>query len=82
MSFDPYHEWLGIRPEEHPVDHYRLLGIARFESDAAVISNAADYYPRRIKIANDRRKIRMHTRPNVDIQKWLAVLGTENQMSI
>ncbi len=41
-DFDPYRKWLGIPPEEQPADHYRLLGIARFESDPDVISNAAD----------------------------------------
>jgi hypothetical protein len=42
MAFDPYQEWLGIRPAERPVDHYRLLGLARFEADPAVIAAAAD----------------------------------------
>ena len=41
-SFDPYHKWLGIPPMHQPVDHYRLLGIAVFESDGEVIANAAD----------------------------------------
>jgi WD40 repeat protein len=41
-AFDPYRKWLGIPLEEQPPDHYRLLGIARFESDPDVISNAAD----------------------------------------
>lgn len=40
--FDPYHKWLGIPPHEQPPDHYRLLGITRFEPDADVIANAAD----------------------------------------
>ena len=40
--FDPYREWLGIDPQEHPVDHYRLLGLQRFESDVALIHQAAD----------------------------------------
>lgn len=40
--FDPYHKWLGIRPEEQPPNHYRLLGIALFEEDPDVITNAAD----------------------------------------
>ena len=40
--FDPYHKWLGIPPQEQPPNHYRLLGIAVFESDADVIANAAD----------------------------------------
>ena len=41
-DFDPYHRWLGVPPEEQPPDHYRLLGVARFESDPEVISNASD----------------------------------------
>ena len=41
-DFDPYYKWLGIRPDERPVTHYRLLGIAPFEADCEVIANAAD----------------------------------------
>ena len=41
-TFDPYHVWLGIPPKEQPANHYRLLGIAIFESDPDVIDNAAD----------------------------------------
>ena len=41
-AFDPYHKWLGIPPREQPADHYRLLGVERFEDDADVISLAAD----------------------------------------
>ena len=41
-SLDPYHRWLGIPPEEQPAHHYRLLGLAPFESDPDVISSAAD----------------------------------------
>ncbi|REJ98798.1 MAG: hypothetical protein DWQ35_00275 [Planctomycetota bacterium] len=40
-DFDPYHKWLGIPPEDQPPDHYRLLGVTRFETDAEVIENAA-----------------------------------------
>jgi hypothetical protein len=40
--FDPYYTWLGIPPEEQPPDHYRLLGVRRFESNDDVIANAAD----------------------------------------
>jgi hypothetical protein len=40
-SFDPYRKWLGIPPEDQPPNHYRLLGIAPFESDPDVIDNAA-----------------------------------------
>lgn len=40
--FDPYYEWLGIQPSEQPADFYRLLGIAQFEPNEAVIQRAAD----------------------------------------
>lgn len=41
-AFDAYHKWLAIRPEHQPPDHYRLLGVAQFETDPDVISAAAD----------------------------------------
>ncbi len=41
-GFDPYYEWLGIQPSEQPADFYRLLGIAQFEPNGAVIQRAAD----------------------------------------
>ncbi len=40
--FDPYDQWLGISPNEQPADHYRLLGVSRYESDACLIDAAAD----------------------------------------
>ena len=41
-SFDPYHRWLGIPPKHQPADHYRLLGLERFEDDVEVIRDAAE----------------------------------------
>jgi len=41
-QFDPYHTWLAIQPKEHPLTHYRLLGIRIFEGDVGVIENAAE----------------------------------------
>jgi len=41
-AFDPYHTWLGIRPEEQPPDHYRLLGLQPFEDQPEAIDHAAD----------------------------------------
>lgn len=41
-DFDPYHEWLGISPEERPINYYSLLSLRCFESNAKAISNAAD----------------------------------------
>jgi hypothetical protein len=39
--FDPYQKWLGIAPADQPPNHYRLLGLAPFEADAAAIDAAA-----------------------------------------
>ncbi len=41
-SFDPYLRRLGIRDPERPPNHYRLLGLDLFESDADIIASAAD----------------------------------------
>jgi curved DNA-binding protein CbpA len=41
-TFDPYHKWLGIPPEDQPPSHYRLLGIPELESDPDVIDTAAE----------------------------------------
>ncbi len=41
-TFDPYRKWLGIPPREQPPHHYRLLGLAAFESDTDAIAHAAD----------------------------------------
>lgn len=41
-SFNPYYRWLGIPPEEQPPNHYRLLGVQRFEPEPDVIDSAAD----------------------------------------
>jgi hypothetical protein len=47
--FDPYREWLGIEPHELPADHYRLLGLSRFEADPGEIAAAADRRMRLIR---------------------------------
>ncbi|QDT40241.1 Leucine Rich repeats (2 copies) [Gimesia alba] len=41
MSFDAYHKWLGIPPEEQPPHYYQLLGISVKERDPEVIETAA-----------------------------------------
>ncbi len=35
------YRWLGVPPAEQPPDHYRLLGLTRFEADPTVIGAAA-----------------------------------------
>ena len=49
VRFDPYHKWLGIPPHEHPIHHYRLLGVDLFEADHEVIAAAADRQMAHIK---------------------------------
>ena len=41
-EFNPYHKWLGIPLKDQPANHYRLLGVVRFESDPDVITGASD----------------------------------------
>ena len=41
-AFDPYLKWLGIRSDRRTPNYYRLLGLELFESDAEVISHAAE----------------------------------------
>jgi len=41
-SFDPYSQWLGIADPKRPVDHYRLLGVERLESDPRALFAAVD----------------------------------------
>lgn len=42
-DFDPYHQWLGIPPQDQPPNHYRLLGLRLGESDPQVIADAAQW---------------------------------------
>ena len=42
QAFDPYYQWLGIAPKDQPPNHYRLLGVDRFEENLDVIDNAAE----------------------------------------
>ncbi len=41
-TFDPYHTWLGIPPDEQPPNLYRLLGIRAFEAKLEAIEHACD----------------------------------------
>ena len=49
QRFDAYAEWLGIPPHEQPADHYRLLGLPRFEADAVKVAAAADERMTRVR---------------------------------
>ncbi|MFP6764723.1 MAG: LamG-like jellyroll fold domain-containing protein, partial [Planctomycetaceae bacterium] len=40
-SFDPWHVWLGVSPQQQPPNHYRLLGMTLFEHNEDVIDTAA-----------------------------------------
>lgn len=49
-QFDPYYIWLGIPPHQQPPNHYRLLGLAPFESDVKAIAEAAEQQARHIRM--------------------------------
>lgn len=57
--FNPYYKWLGIPLRDQPADHYRLLGIERFEPDPEVISHAADQRMAHIKSLSSGKYARM-----------------------
>jgi len=48
-QFDPYYIWLGIPPHQQPPNHYRLLGLAPFESDVKAIAEAAQLQVERVR---------------------------------
>jgi hypothetical protein len=50
IEFDPYLEWLGIQSTERPLDHYALLGLARFESSENLIDEQS---VKRIELLQD-----------------------------
>lgn len=50
IKFDPYLEWLGIQSTERPLDHYALLGLARFESSENLIDEQS---VKRIELLQD-----------------------------
>lgn len=47
-DFDPYLEWFGIEPDEHPVDFYRLVGAERFEEDLELLDSAVQSHMERL----------------------------------
>jgi hypothetical protein len=55
-GFDPYQQWLGIPPAEHPPDHYRLLGLPAFTGDRATISRAAQARIAQVRLADAGRQ--------------------------
>ncbi len=63
-GFDPYRKWLGLDASSAPPDHYRLLGLEPFESNAARIKEAADR-----KLAHVRGQ-----RPGEHSQAWAQLL--------
>jgi hypothetical protein len=48
-TFDPYRQWLGIPVEEQPLNHYRLLGVPRYETNREAIRLAAHQRMQQVK---------------------------------
>ena len=36
-DFDPYLEWFGIEPSDHPIDFYQLIGVESMENDVELL---------------------------------------------
>ena len=61
---NPYAQWLGLTDVENRPDHYTLLGLNKFESDAAAIKMAADRATARVR----------SFRPGSQARQWAQLL--------
>lgn len=73
-SFDPYYEWLGIPPKDQPPHLYRLLGLEVFESNPAVIENAADRQMAHLRTFQSGKKSELSQRLLNELAKAKVVL--------
>lgn len=62
--FNPYVEWLGLTESTVRPDHYRLLGLPPFESDARRITAACDGMLAKVR----------SNRPGAHLREWQALL--------
>lgn len=62
--FNPYVEWLGLTQSTVKPDHYRLLGLPPFESDARRITLACDGMLAKVR----------GNRPGAHVREWQALL--------
>lgn len=67
--FNPYQEWLGQSLSQPPRDHYELLGLEAFESDASKIRQAADGLISRVR----------SQRPGEHLREWQQLLDVLSQ---
>jgi len=49
VSFNPYHEWLGVSADVRRPNHYELLGLRLLEDDREIIQSAVDRLSRRLR---------------------------------
>lgn len=47
-DFDPYLEWFGIEPSDHPVDFYKLIGMEPMEDDVALLDSTIQSHMERL----------------------------------
>ncbi len=78
-SFDAYHEWLGIPPKDQPPNLYRLLGLDVFETNLAVIENAADRQMAHLRTFQSGRHSGESQRLLTELSKAKVVLLREEQ---
>jgi len=74
-TFDAYHKWLGIPPEEQPPNHYRLLGLPPLEDDPDVIEHAADQRMSHLRTLQVGRRAELSQRLLNDVAAARVVLS-------
>jgi len=80
--FDPYQAWLGISPPEQPPHFYRLLGVALFEADPAVIKRAGE---QRLEVLRSRyggQQAEAARRLTAEVSEALACLLNAEQKAV
>ena len=47
-DFDPYLEWFGIEPSDHPIDFYQLIGVESMENDVELLDSTIQSHMERL----------------------------------
>ena len=47
-DFDPYLEWFGIEPSDHPIDFYKLIGVESMENDVELLDSTIQSHMERL----------------------------------
>ncbi|MCA9269305.1 MAG: hypothetical protein KDA41_12575, partial [Planctomycetales bacterium] len=81
-NFNPYAQWLGLPETLRQPNHYQLLGLAPFESDASAIKLAADRSTTRVRSYRPGDKARHWARLLDELDQARKCLGDSEQKRV